>query len=127
MDSSCFKYGIKKDDNGNIKYDKDGNIIEYCKADINCKDCINCPFYQQPHMYEYKKALAEIRNQKLKTGKLRCKYSLEINGNKEGTFESIEAIDEWLKKSKYSKDDESELEIEEIYTFNVIKIRKEDV
>ena len=116
MDNTCFGYAQK------ITPDK---VIEMCTP-LHCSNCETCRFYKRPHVLQHEKALAEIRNKKLESGALKTKYSLHVNGNKEGIFSSIKEIDDWLLKSRYSTDTEKgELDIEGIFALNSIKIRKE--
>lgn len=117
MDNTCFAYKTEI---------KNGKIIEMCQY-LNFNKCEECKFYKRDWQLKRQRDAAELRNKKLTSGVLKAKYSLYVNGHYEGDFDSIKSIDEWLKSSRYGKNEDSELETEEIYAFNIVKIRKEDV
>lgn len=118
MDNTCFGYKVAM---------KDGKVTEMCQY-LHFNKCEECRFYKRDWQLKQQKDAATLRNQKLTSGVLKTKYSLFVNGHYEGEFASIKEIDKWLKHSRYGTDEEKgELEVEDIYAFNIVKIRKEDV
>lgn len=122
LDNSCFGYTIKhvQLSNGEIK------LIEMCTP-LHSGSCENCKFYKASYVLQHDRAVAEMRNKKIISGKLKTKYSLTVNGNNEGIYESIVEIDQWLMKSRYSILEAEKLDLDEIYKFNKIEIKKEEV
>lgn len=119
MDNTCFAYKCKIDE-------KTGKVEESCTG-LTTKNCEGCKFYKRDWQLSQQKYATLVRNNKLTCGILKTRYSLNVNGHYEGDFDSIKEIDKWLKESKYAKDGDNDLEKEEIYAFNIIKIRKEEI
>ena len=117
LDNTCFGYTTKDTGTG---------LIEMCTP-LHCGNCEGCKFYKPPYVLQHDKAEAEMRNKKLISGRIKTKYSLYVNGTFEGYFAYIFEIDQWLLRSKYAKLEDKELNIEEIFVYNAIRIRKEDV
>ena len=115
MDNTCFGYTVKY---------KGTQPIEMC-IPLHCNKCENCRFYKPLHVLQHDLAVAEQRNKKLISGRLKTKYSLEVNGNKEGYFDSIHLIDQYL-FDKFA-DENPRPSIKKIYDQNTIKIKKEEV